>query len=200
MRRPAPVGRIVDSLSIKVDQIEEARQPFARTLPRPYLEEVFADAAGFEPRGTAEFLGHVTKLAGSSVLLEGSAEVTVTSDCRRCLREVETAVPVRFTLNLVLRRDGNGFDGEGDDDGEAEKAGTFADNDADEEYYDGDVIAVKPILREQILLALPAIEPLCRDECKGLCTTCGQDLNERDCGHSQKAPDPRWTALRDLKL
>lgn len=191
----------MDSLVIKLEQVYAPREPYRRTLGRPFMDEVFAEASGWSAKGPAEFVGYVTKLAGSAALLEGEAEVGVVSRCRRCLREVETTLPVEFTLNLVTRRDDRGYPGggAGEDDGESEKAGTF-DGEADEEYFDGEVIQLRPILREQILLALPAIEPVCREECKGLCVVCGHDLNEKDCGHLQKPADPRWSALRDLKL
>jgi len=42
---------------------------------------------------------------------------------------------------------------------------------------------------------------LCREDCKGLCSTCGQDLNEKDCGHSSKKEiDVRLAKLKDIKL
>jgi uncharacterized protein len=48
-------------------------------------------------------------------------------------------------------------------------------------------------------LALPA-QILCREDCAGLCPVCGANLNE-DRGHEHEPePDPRWAALRDLKL
>jgi uncharacterized protein len=42
-------------------------------------------------------------------------------------------------------------------------------------------------------------QPLCRDDCAGLCVECGANLND-DPGHRhQTAPDPRWEALRGLE-
>jgi uncharacterized protein len=56
------------------------------------------------------------------------------------------------------------------------------------------VIDLDPVVREQLLLALPGY-PVCREDCKGLCTVCGVNLNERDCGCDRHVPDPRWAAL-----
>jgi len=53
-------------------------------------------------------------------------------------------------------------------------------------------------VREQILLALPS-RRLCREECKGLCPTCGADLNAGRCDCEQREVDPRWSALAELK-
>jgi uncharacterized protein len=44
------------------------------------------------------------------------------------------------------------------------------------------------------------MRPLCREDCKGLCPTCGANLNEVDCGHTQEADDDRWAGLRQLNL
>ncbi len=52
-------------------------------------------------------------------------------------------------------------------------------------------------LREQILLTLP-IHSLCRLECKGLCITCGQNLNEGPCSCDTEEIDPRLAALKKL--
>jgi uncharacterized protein len=53
--------------------------------------------------------------------------------------------------------------------------------------------------RDALALALPT-QIVCRDECRGLCSLCGANLNE-DPEHAHEAePDPRWAALRELKL
>lgn len=54
-----------------------------------------------------------------------------------------------------------------------------------------------PVLREYALLEFP-IKALCKPDCKGLCIECGQDLNVKDCGHSQEADDSPFSVLKDL--
>ena len=46
------------------------------------------------------------------------------------------------------------------------------------------------------LLALPGY-PVCQEGCKGLCSVCGANLNERDCGCDRHVPDPRWAGLEN---
>jgi uncharacterized protein len=55
-------------------------------------------------------------------------------------------------------------------------------------------IDLAPLLREYAILELP-IKPLCKPDCMGLCIECGQDLNLKDCGHSQEDDSP----FADLK-
>ena len=58
-------------------------------------------------------------------------------------------------------------------------------------------IDLAPLLREYALLEVP-IKALCKPDCKGLCIECGQDLNVKDCGHSQGNEDSPFAALKDL--
>lgn len=58
-------------------------------------------------------------------------------------------------------------------------------------------IDLAPLIREYALLEIP-INPLHDPECKGLCIECGQDLNIKDCGHSQESGDSPFAVLKDL--
>ncbi|HQU36706.1 MAG TPA: DUF177 domain-containing protein, partial [Anaerolineales bacterium] len=58
-------------------------------------------------------------------------------------------------------------------------------------------IDLAPMLREYALLEVP-INPLHDEECKGLCIECGQDLNLKDCGHSQGNEDSPFSVLKKL--
>jgi len=58
-------------------------------------------------------------------------------------------------------------------------------------------IDLAPLIREYALLEIP-IKPLHDLECKGLCIECGQDLNLKDCGHSQDSGDTPFATLKDL--
>jgi uncharacterized protein len=58
-------------------------------------------------------------------------------------------------------------------------------------------IELEPVLRDYALLEFP-IKPICKEDCKGLCPVCGQNLNERDCGHRPEEGDSPFAALKDL--
>jgi uncharacterized protein len=64
---------------------------------------------------------------------------------------------------------------------------------------DGDEIDLDPPLRDAVLLELP-VAPHCRADCRGLCSVCGADRNTTDCDCDPEPPDPRWDALRELRL
>ena len=64
-------------------------------------------------------------------------------------------------------------------------------------YYVGDSLAIAELIREQLLLLLP-VKPLCKDDCVGLCPSCGQNLNEGSCTCPKEAIDSRFAVLGQL--
>ena len=67
-------------------------------------------------------------------------------------------------------------------------------------YLAEDELDLSGWLRDATALALPA-QIVCREDCLGLCGVCGENLNEAGAGHRhEREPDPRWAALRELKL
>jgi uncharacterized protein len=65
-------------------------------------------------------------------------------------------------------------------------------------FFTGTRLAVGEILHEQILLALP-MKALCRVDCKGLCPTCGTNLNSGDCKCPKEDFSPHMDTLLELK-
>jgi uncharacterized protein len=53
-------------------------------------------------------------------------------------------------------------------------------------------------IRQSFLLALP-VKPLCRPDCKGLCTHCGKNLNQGPCGCPSEREESPFAALKNLK-
>jgi uncharacterized protein len=60
-----------------------------------------------------------------------------------------------------------------------------------------DEVDVSGPAQDELALALPAV-PLCREDCLGLCPTCGTDLNSEPCGGHGEDPDSPFAALKDL--
>jgi uncharacterized protein len=73
----------------------------------------------------------------------------------------------------------------------------LADGEVDLAFYEGDGINLADVLREFILLSLP-MQRLCGPGCKGLCPTCGANLNLNPCQCAASRTDPRWEALKNL--
>ena len=194
---------------VKIEQIREEGLRLDEPVSTALLQEALdLDArsasgadVGFKASAPARLKAFLRKVSGG-VLLEGSLDVQASIPCKRCVTDVKVDIPVRFTLNLVpeslVRRE----EGEAEEavrGGEGESEGSFDLQDTDEEVFNGKTIDLDPIVREQVLLALP-MSVVCREDCQGLCAQCGQNLNEKKCGCEQRVIDPRLAVLKDIKL
>ena len=65
-------------------------------------------------------------------------------------------------------------------------------------YLADDRLDLSGWARDAFVLALPD-KILCRADCAGLCSLCGQNLNEEPHSHDAEATDSRWTALAQLR-
>ncbi len=187
---------------VQVEQIREGGLTLTQPLAQAFLAEVLADAVreGFHAESASTLQARLLRTAGG-VLLEGQADVTVSAPCKRCATDVRLTVPVRFTLNLVAapQERERPTEAKEADLSEAESSGSFELGEADLDVYRGKQIDLDPIVREQVLLALP-MHVVCREDCRGLCGMCGQNLNEAACGCESKRVDPRLAVLKDIKL
>jgi len=73
------------------------------------------------------------------------------------------------------------------------------DEESDVSRLEGDLLDLEPTLRDAVVLALP-FQPLCRDDCPGLCVECGARLaDDPEHGHDEPI-DPRWSALTGIAV
>jgi uncharacterized protein len=190
-------------MQVKVEEIRDT----GLTLNEPVSEKLLASAleehgheTGFHPVGPTNLEVSFKRVSGG-VLLNGKLTPKLTAPCKRCVTDVQFEVPITFSLNLIPESQVKAAAdvGEGEDDEAAEESGSFDLEAADQEVFNGKTIDLDPIVREQVLLALP-MNVVCREDCKGLCAVCGEDRNTKDCGHEQRVLDPRLMALKDIKL
>lgn len=190
---------------VKIEQIQETGLKLDEPIGLELLQEVLGEAGhdtGFRAAQPSTLHASLRKVSGG-VLVQGNFTAHVAAPCKRCLVDVKVDLPVSFTLNMVpeslVRGDDLGDEDDKDDRNQAETGGSFELKDTDEEVFDGKTIDLDPIVREQVLLALP-MNAVCREDCKGLCAQCGQNLNEKQCGCEQKVTDPRLAPLMNIKL
>ncbi len=120
------------------------------------------------------------------VLLTGTATAMLAGECVRCLEPIEDEILARLQELYVYPE-------------QHTKATEHDDRDLDDEtsLLEDDLIDLEPLLRDAVVLALP-FQPLCRDDCPGLCIECGARLAD-DPDHAHDAPiDPRWAGLEQL--
>jgi uncharacterized protein len=133
----------------------------------------------------ARIAGEVSRIEGGHAL---SARLTWGGqlECSRCLVPYSFANDEEFSLVLYPRRP------------VTESEISLEPEDFDAYFYDDPVVPVAPIAEERVQMAVP-MKPLCRDDCRGLCPSCGSDLNVSECDCAVEEVDPRWRALQLLK-
>jgi uncharacterized protein len=134
------------------------------------------DARPTEPGVTVQ--GRLSSASQGRFYFSGRIEGTAATECRRCL--VHVALPVSEDVHLLFAESGS--DEADEDDVYPIPAGARQ-------------LDLAPAIREEWLLAAPAFA-LCREDCKGLCATCGADRNTGEC-HCTPVTDPRWAGLRE---
>ncbi len=163
------------------------REPVGSTR-KYYLEEDIQDLDG-EIRLTHPIEGAIRLIhTTEGVLVSGQIHTEVKLTCSRCLESFSTAVD--FTLEEEFRPIIDISTGAKLPSGDGEDEATLID--------DQHIIDLREVMRQDILLALPT-RPLCKQDCAGLCSQCGKNLNEGPCTCEEPLADPRWEALRALR-
>jgi len=186
-------------MRVNIDEIKEAGLRRSWDVAQDEVDQMVAgDQAGYRARGPAHVDATLERLE-RRILVDAHGTAQLTVPCGRCLAPIPVDLPVDFELTLVPKDEYEVAPRAEKDSGAGRVAGSFVPGDAEEDTYSGKVIELDPLVREQLLLALPGY-PVCREDCKGLCSVCGANLNDRECGCDRHVPDPRWAGLKNVKL
>ncbi len=161
-------------LSFDIRSLEARAAQVAGTLN---LDDPIWQDADQRPAGPIRVEGRLSPAGQSRFYLSGRMSGKVAMECRRCLTDVTEVV--NDELHAVFAPSG---------DTEVDDPDVFGFDPQARE------LDLRPAVRESWLLAVPGFAE-CREDCKGLCPSCGADLNEGDCG-CEPARDLRWDALR----
>ena len=152
-------------------------------------EEVLPDELGLVPEeaqvdGPLSLSARLT-LTGDHVYVEGVIDGTFVRECVRCLKTYDTYAEVPFAAAYQVADSGGRSRGRAAKDRrqDPDEEENLEASDQEDDLYvcTGDRVELAEMLREHIILSIP-MQPLCGEECRGLCPVCGQDRNERACG------------------
>jgi uncharacterized protein len=131
------------------------------------------------PEGSPVELDLRLEAVMEGVLVTGTAHAALAGECARCLEPITDDMAVELQ-ELYVYEDH-----------------ALPDEDHEVSTLQDDLVDLEPLLRDAVVLALP-FQPVCEDDCPGLCTECGARLaDDPDHGHDA-AVDPRWAALQQL--
>jgi uncharacterized protein len=143
--------------------------------PVPTVGELATDDPAFEGldlnlAGPVAVTGQLQATSPEEFLWRGKIQGTIQGECRRCLADVETDIDIDVDA-AVFSSDPEAAD--------------------DPDFYPllerASHIDVRDVVREELVLAASTRLLLCRDDCAGLCLSCGADLNAGPCGCSAPA-------------
>ena len=170
-------------LSLDLNRIRTAHERFEEVYPPDALH---IEGGTFRLTSPVSFETDVYK-DKDQFHLAGTVRATIELACSRCLEPFEWPVDATFDLRYQPRALNQG-------EGERE----IEEDDLSTAFYENDEIDLGHLMREQFYLSLP-MKPLCREDCKGLCPTCGTNRNMAPCGCATEWEDPRLAVLKTLK-
>ncbi|MFE2066871.1 MULTISPECIES: YceD family protein [unclassified Streptomyces] len=188
----APHARLDHRNPFVFDTHELGRRPGAlqrltRTVDAP-ADLGIAGVIGV-PQGAPVELELRLESVMEGVLVTGTARAQAEGECVRCLEPVEQELEADFQ-ELFSYPDA-------DDRGRViAEPGDDAEDDEDRYFIEDGLFDLEPVLRDAVVLALP-MQPVCQDDCAGLCSECGVRLTD-DPDHHHDAVDIRWAALQGL--
>lgn len=171
-------------MKINVHDIEEVEKDLVYEEPTADLsaELRHGDVVDFEFPSSSRVELHFHR-TGDDLFFRGHATSVPIGHCARCLGTYAFTLESDFDVVLVP----------------ASQAGDRDDADAAElGVYEGDEVDLTPLVREQLVLALPT-RPLCREDCQGLCPECGANRNETRCRCTGAPADLRLAVLHQLR-
>jgi uncharacterized protein len=157
-------------------------------FPAELSVEVEADSTEYELEGVTFHDLLSVKLSIQKVneeyYCQGYTSVVAEVECVRCLKHFD--LELSGELNFIIKPEGS--------------KGVMA-SDTGEEIYNVNagepVVELTDSIRQALQLSMP-IKPICNHECRGLCPSCGINLNEERCNCKGREIDERWEGLRDL--
>jgi DUF177 domain-containing protein len=149
-----------------------------RSVPAP--ESLGLDLIGV-PAGATLVLDLRMESVSEGVLVSGTVTAPVEGECGRCLRPLGDTLVVNVQELYAYEHSTT------DDTTDEDEVGRMQ----------GDLIDLEPALRDAVVLTLPT-NPLCREDCPGLCPECGVHWDDLPADHSHQQIDPRWAGLSQL--
>lgn len=168
------------------DPVGATRQGQVDVNLQELAPELRSDASAAAAAADMNLSGRVRLMHSvEGVLVQGDLQGKITLPCVRCLEPVVTEIEVPVEETFVPTLD--------------IASGQVVKPEEEDEALWIDVhhiLDLSEVLRQDVLVALP-LHVVCRADCKGLCPTCGKNLNEGPCDCAAEI-DPRWAALRTL--
>jgi uncharacterized protein len=133
---------------------------------------------------------------GEDIFIEGGAEGSLELECSRCLARYRHRVCESFRLLLEPAGERSPADPEGA--AALARDGLCLGEELEAGWFRGSEIRLDALCAELVSLALP-VKPLCREDCPGLCPSCGADLGVETCDCTDRHGSSPFAVLATLR-
>ena len=174
----------IDKLKRRPRQIAVEKQ--ASSFPA-LAEIIVAQSVTFDELVTGSL---EVSWAGDFIKVSGRLATLVNSPCCRCLAPVSTRLDVPILLTYVSAEEGEAT--------HVDELELQAD-DMELIHFSGPELDLLPDVEQEVVMALPP-QPLCEDLCRGLCHSCGCNLNQVSCNCEAPILHPGLAALKNFKV
>ena len=167
----------------------EAEPAWWRQAEATVPELAQANAESFEFELTAHRMG-------ADVYLAGTLRGELALGCSRCLARYRG--PLRESFRLILEPAGERVPADPQAAAALSRDGLCLVDELETGWFRGREIDLGAFFSEWITLAVP-VQPLCREDCRGLCPRCGADRNVESCACEEVSPSSPFAVLRGLR-
>ncbi len=178
-----------DSLVVDTGAVSEDGIVISKEMSAGWLDNIpeFLKGQDTSVDGPIRIEGLVTK-EGGNYRVKGSVGFGLVTSCTRCGEDAAQSFKGDFDLMFIEGRPENLPD-------DLE----LSDEEANNLYFDGPELDLNPVFKQEVAVLVP-VQILCQKDCKGLCGSCGKNLNKEECTCEKEEGDPRLAVLRKLKI
>ncbi len=186
------------SVKVLIDRLSSAPSALHFAVSPRWAQQQFGDDRVHRLEGLCEDVGFDLRAhkMGGQVYLEGEATGSLDLACSRCLTRYRG--PIRERFRLVLEPAGDRVPADPEGAAALAQEGLYLADELESGWFRGPEIHLDRFVGEILALAVP-VQPLCREDCRGLCPRCGIDRNVERCGCSEARPESPFAVLAALR-
>ena len=168
-------------MQIHLSDVTDSEGKYIQLQPELELDKISFQMGDYPILEKTPVELEITNTGNKVLELKGIGSVTVGIPCDRCLEQVAVKIPYEIEQKLDMKKS------------DTERVQDLDEND----YLTGMDLDVDRLVYLEVLMSWP-LKVLCREDCKGICSRCGKNLNKGSCGCAEEPKDPRMAAISDI--
>ena len=176
------------AMRIAVDDIKASPTDLQFVEEVSELNRTLAGSSEAEYHLPVSLQVHLTHFrSGEELIFSGTVQGELVGTCSRCVEEYTSPIKRKFSVTLSPQFRAT------------QREVELSADELSAGFYSEEHVDLSALVHEETLLALPS-QPLCRENCRGLCAQCGTNLNVESCACRPLWRDPRLAVLSTLRL